>query len=266
MNYFSVTDLTAGYGEKTVLKSISFSLQKGEIMGILGANGSGKTTLIKAICNILPHKGSCVLNSAHLESLSPREMAKICSYIPQRSGISIDMPVIDVVLMGFNPVLKVLENPSDQMRKKAKDALSLVGLVGFDKSNYQSLSEGQKQLVILARTLVQNSKLLLLDEPESSLDFRFRYNMMHLISDWAKKEQGAVIMTLHDPSLALNECDKLLVLSESTVKNIISPKTDSLEKIESALQEIYGPVTITRCTNYSGKELFVMLPEQEGIF
>ena len=99
----AVNDLCAGYGKESVLKNISFSLVAGQLTGILGANGCGKTTLLKAICGILPHGGSCVLDGIKLEDCSPRELARRCSYIPQRSGITIDISVLDVVLMGFNP-------------------------------------------------------------------------------------------------------------------------------------------------------------------
>ena len=105
MSFFSVCHLTAGYGNGHVIRDISFELDGGCLMGVLGANGSGKTTMLKALCGILPHEGSCQLEETRLERLSPRQIAKLCSYIPQRSGISIDISVLDVVLMGFNPQL-----------------------------------------------------------------------------------------------------------------------------------------------------------------
>ena len=161
MNFFSVKHLTAGYGNGHVVKDISFDLNKGCLMGVLGANGSGKTTMLKAICGILPHEGNCLMNNTRLESLSVRQIAKLCSYIPQRSGISIDIPAIDVVLMGFNPQLGLLEHPSKNMQTSAMQALEQVGLAEKALTNYLHLSEGQKQLCILARTLVSGSKLLL---------------------------------------------------------------------------------------------------------
>ena len=99
MNFFTVNHLTAGYGSKSVLKDISFSLDRGCLLGILGANGSGKTTLLKALCNLLPHEGSCTLEGTPLEKLKPAQMAKLCGYIPQRSGISLHISALDVVLM-----------------------------------------------------------------------------------------------------------------------------------------------------------------------
>lgn len=263
MSLFFAKDITAGYGKQPVIKDVSFSLDSGCLMGVLGANGSGKTTLLKAICGILPHEGTCELDGTALETLSSRQMAKQCSYIPQRSGITIDISCLDVVLMGFNPQLGLLEHPNNEMREKAVQALALVGLSGKEEANYLHLSEGQKQLCILARTLVSGSKLLLLDEPESALDFRFRYQMLERLKAWLTEARRAAIVTLHDGMLALNDCDKLLLLSEGTVLGTIHPRLDPLDKMEPLLSGIYGPVTLQRCRNRGGREYLVMLKEDE---
>lgn len=262
MSFFSAVNITAGYDKKPVLQNISFELDKGCMMGILGANGSGKTTLLKAICGILPHEGSCVLEGDLLESLSVRQTAKLCSYIPQRSGISIDISVLDVVLMGFNPQLGLLEHPSKSMQTAALQALEQVGLGKKAHLNYQHLSEGQKQLCILARTLVAESKLLLLDEPESALDFRFRYQILELLRNWITKRQTSAIVTLHDPMLALNYCETLLILSEGRVLGTIHPRTDSLESMEQMLCNIYGTVSLQYAVTKNGHRQLIMLNEE----
>lgn len=261
MNFFSVNNLTAGYGKKPIVENLSFSLDSGNLLGIIGANGSGKTTLLKAVCGILPHSGSCILEETMLESLTPRQLARPCSYIPQRSGISLDISVLDVVLMGFNPWLGLLEHPTASMKEKAVKALVLAGLEGKEELNYLTLSEGQKQLCILARTLCCESRLLLLDEPESALDFRFRYQMLELLQGWLRDRHAAAIVTLHDPALALNYCDRLLLLSEGRILGTLCPKTDSFEKMESLLEQIYGKISLTRLQNRSGQEHLVMLRE-----
>lgn len=261
MEFFTVDNLTAGYGGKPVQEHISFSLESGCLLGILGANGSGKTTLLKALCNLLPHKGSCTLEGTVLEKLTPGQMAKLCGYIPQRSGISLDISTLDVVLMGFNPHLKLLERPNPAMREQAVHALELVGLAGKEPLNYQTLSEGQKQLCILARTLCTGSRLLFLDEPESALDFRFRYRMLELLQDWLTERPRAVIVSLHDPFLALNSCHKLLLLSEGKILGSLCPKTDPLHRMEELLSRIYGEISLTSCTDRSGGKHLVMLKE-----
>ena len=261
MSLFVANSISAGYGKQNVIENISFRLENGILMGVIGANGSGKTTLLKALCGILPHRGTCMLEQILLEELSARQIAKLVSYIPQRSGIGIDISALDVVLMGFNPRLGLLEHPTKKMKDAAIEALAQVGLGGKEETNYPHLSEGQKQLCILARTLVSGSKLLLLDEPESALDFCFRHRMLSLLRDWITKEKSSAIVTLHNPSLALNFCDKLLLLSDGGVLGVIEPKTDPLDKMEQMLSMVYGPVSLQRLQNRKGEAQIVMLRE-----
>ena len=165
--------------------------------------------------------------------------------------------------MGFNPQLGLLEHPTASMKKAAEKALKQVGLSGKEQTNYLHLSEGQKQLCILARTLVSDSKLLLLDEPESALDFRFRYQMLSLLRSFTAAGNRSAIVTLHDPALALNYCDKLILLSNGGVLGIIDPKADPLDKMEQMLSMVYGNISLQRVISRSGLSFLVMLKEED---
>ena len=261
MSSFHVNGLCAGYGDKRVIDRLSFSLESGRLMGVLGANGSGKTTLIRSICGILRHEGECTLEGVRLEGLSPRRLSRLCSYIPQRSGITIDISALDVVLMGFNPQLGLLAHPTSAMKQQALDALALAGIGDMAQRNYMHLSEGQKQLCILARTLVTQGRLLLLDEPESALDFRFRYHMLDVIRRWVVGESRFALVALHDPMLALNDCDELLLLKDGRSLGVIRPQSDPFDRMEEMLCELYGPVSLTRCADKSGRTHIIMLHE-----
>lgn len=263
MSLFTASGITVGYGRRNVLEDVSLSLEPGCLMGVLGANGCGKTTLLKAICGILPHGGHCQLEGTVLEDCSPRQLARLCSYIPQRSGITIDISTLDVVLMGFNPRLGLLEHPDRAMRQRAVQALAAVGLGGREEENYRQLSEGQKQLCILARTLISDSRMLLLDEPDSALDFHFRYQMLALLRQWLRERSSAAMVALHDGTLALNHCDQLLLLARGKALGVLHPRTDPLEDMEVLLSEIYGAVSLQRCRNRSGQDCLVMLKEDE---
>lgn len=263
MSFFTVEALAAGYGRRRILQEVSFGAEAGQMVGVLGANGSGKTTLLKAVCGILPHAGACTLDGRRLEGLSPRQLARRCSYIPQRSGISIDLSVLEVVLMGFNPQLALLEQPTPAMREQARAALARAGLAGREEENYLHLSEGQKQLCILARTLAAGGDLLLLDEPESALDFRRRYQMLELLRDWVRQGRRAAVVTLHDPALALNCCDRLVILAQGRVKAVLAPAADPLEEMERQLAAVYGAVSLCRCRDRAGRDQLVMLKELE---
>jgi len=261
MSFFTAERLSADYGGTQVLAGVSFDAKAGEMIAILGANGSGKTTLLKSICGILPHSGTCMLNGASLDGLPPRMLARVCSYIPQRSGIGIDISALDVVLMGFNPQLKLLEQPSRKMHEEAMLALRKVGLDERAKDNYLCLSEGQKQLCILARALVSQSSLLLLDEPESALDFRHRNRMISLIRRWISAGERCAIVALHDPQLALRHCDRLVLIDHGQTTDVLCPETDDILRMEQALRRIYGNIQLVRCTDRSGGSHLVMLNE-----
>lgn len=264
MSFFSANQLSVKYGKDIILQNLSFEIEAGCITGILGANGCGKTTLLKAICNILPHEGTCSLNNITLENLSAKDFSKLCGYIPQKSSITIDISVLDVVLMGFNPQLSLFAHPTEAMKLSAIQVLSLVGLSGKEETNYLHLSEGQKQLCIFARTLVSDHKLLLLDEPESALDFKYRYQMLSLLQNWVVDHERSVMVSLHDPFLALNYCDKILLLSDNSTLTTIYPKADSLPEMEKALTGIYGNISLHTCLNRYGQKQLVMLKEEDA--
>ena len=125
------------------------------------------------------------------------------------------------------------------------------------------MSEGQKQLCILARTLVTNSSLLLLDEPESALDFRYRHRLLQIIREWIGPDQRCALVALHDPMLALNGCDDLLILKDGRKMGILHPGTDSFERMEEMLCAVYGRVSLVSCEDRTGRRHIVMLKEGE---
>ena len=215
MNLLTVTNLSAGYAGKQVIKDISFFVAPKTIVGILGANGCGKTTLIKAIANLLPHTGSCQLDDTYLENASPRQLALLCGYIPQKSGISIDLTLLDVVLMGFNPKLSLLQSPTEQMKKEAFDALCSVGLGSRKDDNFQQLSEGQKQLCLLARTFVLKRRLLLLDEPTAALD-PIAENDIYM--KYSEMTQGKTSMFISHRLASTRFCDRIIFVADGGVK------------------------------------------------
>ena len=141
--------------------------------------------------------------------------------------------------------------------------LARVGLAGREEENYRQLSEGQRQLCILARTLAAGAGLLLLDEPESALDLRHRTRMLALLRRWVQTGRRGALAALHDPGLALNGCDRLLVLADGRVQTVLDPAADSLDRMEAALSALYGPVSLQRCRSRSGTEQIVLLKEPE---
>lgn len=259
MNLLQVEGLSAGYGKKKCVQDVSMQIPKGKLIGILGPNGCGKSTLLKALCKGISYTGTVKLEEKQLCDYSEQQLARLCAYVPQQSGLSIDISALEVVLMGFHPYLKLLENPSWEMRKRAKEMLSKVGLGEQIESNYMELSEGQKRLCILARALVADASLLLMDEPDAALDFNMRNTLVQMVGERVRERQGGGIIAVHDTNLALAHCDQIYLMSEGSFKHEIRPKEDSVSDMEAKLSSIYGPVRLLTYDQENGKKQLVMV-------
>lgn len=264
MSLINIENISAGYTKENIIEAVSFEIKENELVGILGANGSGKSTLIKAICNILPHTGKVKTNGKVIEELKVAEIASIISYIPQQSGINIDISVFDVVMMGFNSRLNVFEKPDAIMKKTALDTIDLLGLKDKTYANYMLLSEGQKQLTILARALVSDGMFLVFDEPESALDFNVRVKTIKRIKEWIETKKRCGLVILHDVMLALNNCDRVFLLKDKRIAYEIDLHNESIESIEKKLSSIYGDISLFKVKTKDGKNNFVMLFESEA--
>lgn len=257
----SLQNISVGYGKKVIVKNVSFKIPPGRFCALLGLNGSGKTTLLKAIMGILPLKsGTCAVNGINCHNLSEYQRARFISYIPQRHSKLIGVRVLDVVMMGFYSTLGILEFPSNKNTEAALFVLEKMDLKKLAYEDFSRLSEGQKQMVILSRTLIQNTPVMLMDEPDSALDFLNRHWMLTEVRDLIHKEEKVGIMTLHDPGLALGYCDYIILIQEGEIvaeldlfaaggKDKIEKinkinKINEIEKIKKFLSQIYGDITL----------------------
>lgn len=263
MSLMEVKNISAGYSRKMVVENISFEIKEGELIGLLGVNGSGKSTLIKAICNIIGHSGQVVINNTSIEGLKTAELAKIISYVPQQSGIGIDISVLSVVMMGFNSKLRLFEQPTEDMYNKAKAVINLVGLSDVINKNYMLLSQGQKQMVILARALVGQGNMIVMDEPESALDYNIRYKSMNIVKDWIRTDKRAGLVILHDIMLALNNCDRLILLKDKHISDIVDLHNDTIEVMENKLSKIYGNISLVEAVGKNKLRKLIMLCDVE---
>lgn len=261
--YFEVQNVSAGYGNKEIIHEINFGVEPNTLTALIGPNGCGKTTLLKSIVNLIDYRGKCLLHGEDLKELSVRKLARKISYIPQRSGIHVSMSVLDVVLMGFNPVLKLLERPNKKQKERAMEAIRSVGISEYMYMDYLTLSEGQKQLVLLARTMIEDTDLLILDEPDSALDFQNKHKVLNILKQMTVNEGKAGILCLHDPAVALEFCHQIVVMKAGKIIDVLHPQKDSYERMEHALQEIYGNVTLNKCMDRNGNTHIVLLWEGE---
>jgi len=243
----NVSDVSISYGKREVVHRVSASISDGEFCALLGLNGSGKSTLLKGICGLIPvENGTCTINGMEYLRFHEKQRAKLLSYIPQRMMSLEKVPVEDVVCMGFNASLKFFQSPGKREKQLALEALRQVNMEGYAKRDIDTLSEGQKQLIVLARAIVQNAPVMLLDEPDSALDFKNKHMVLEKVSHIIHSEKRAGLITLHDPNFAMQYCDRLFLLKDGNLITQINMHSCRREEIQEKLSIIYGNIDVIR--------------------
>ncbi|WP_027625960.1 ABC transporter ATP-binding protein [Clostridium lundense] len=194
-----------------ILKDINFSLCEGEIMTILGQNGVGKTTLLKCITGILKWKSGSTLINGELINLN--NGIKKMGYVPQAHPINFAYTVKEMILMGRASYIGLFSTPSKEDKLMAEEVMKDIGILHLKNRECSKLSGGQLQLVFIARALVSEPKILVLDEPESHLDFKNQLIMLDIIKNLTKTRGLACIFNTHYPEHALKISDKTLMIS-----------------------------------------------------
>lgn len=239
----TVENLQFSYGNgPDILKGVSFSLEDGQTMAILGNNGAGKSTMLKCFNGILPAKhGSVCMDGQDLLQMPGREIAKRMAFVAQHVPDT-QMTVHDVVMLGRRPYMRWGFTEDDhQIVHEAMDQLGLTSLRGRFLSQ---LSGGERQKAILARALAQQPKILLLDEPTSSLDLQNQYQVLEIVRDICHTTGITAIIVIHDLNLALRFCDRFLLLRDGLVYRY----GDASILDRNAILDVYGvhaePVTV----------------------
>ena len=221
-------------GYPQVLNDVSFDIEPGKFLAILGNNGVGKSTLLKCFNHILkPDAGEVLLDGQNLLKMSGREVAKQVAFVSQ-SVPSTQMTVHDVVMLGRRPYMKWGFTPEDHAI--VHEAMDRMGLNAMRGRFLGQLSGGEKQKVMLARALAQQPKALLLDEPTSALDIQNQYQVLKIVRNICHKDNMVAVVVIHDLNLALRFCDQFLLLKDGKVYR----HGDRSILDSTALKEVYG--------------------------
>ena len=229
--------LAIGYPGHEVGSGIEVGAGPGEVLCLLGPNGSGKTTLFKTLLGLIPARGGEVLLGGRtLGSLARTEIATRAAYVPQAHAAPFAYPVLEVVLMGRTARLGLFSQPGEADREAALDALARLRIEDLAGSDYTRLSGGQRQLVLIARALVQETPVLVMDEPTASLDFGNQTLVLREIAGLAA-DGLTVILSTHDPDHAFAVGTGVALLHEGRVRATGAPQ-DALTA--DALSAVYG--------------------------
>jgi len=223
------------YGTRSVLKEVSFTVNKGEICSLLGNNGAGKSTLLKCILGFLrPGRGRVFLDGKDLSSMNRTELARRMGYVPQMDMIPARLTVFDTILMGRRPHIIWEARPRDL--EVVGSVIETLGLQELSLRYLDELSGGELQKVAIARALAQEPEILLLDEPTSNLDPKNEVEVMEIVK-YAVEERGmAALIAIHDVNLALRFSDRFVLLKDGCVLASGGPEVI----VPTSLKEVYG--------------------------
>jgi ABC-type Mn2+/Zn2+ transport system ATPase subunit len=231
-------NVSLGYGKKDVLSNLNFGVFKNDFLGIVGPNGAGKSTILKAILGILKPKTGKITFSTGIQ-----KKVKI-GYVPQRGTLDVIYPitVLDMVLMGEYRQIGCFKPIGDSHKKKAFDALDHLGITDLAQNLFSDLSGGQKQRALIARAIISEPEILILDEPTDGLDLESQQAIMNLITHFFKEHQIAILLVSHHLNLVINYARRIALIEKGTfqiggIENILT---------QTNLRQIYNiPLTIT---------------------
>ena len=245
------------YGEGEVLRGVSFSAGPGDLVAVLGPNGVGKSTLFGCLLGVLhPQKGVVLLNGHDAVKLSGAEIAREIAYIPQSVSVTYNYTVLDTVLMGATHQIGLFAAPKKEQADKAMAALESLGIGHLAQRGVAKISGGERQLTLLARALVQDARVLLMDEPTANLDYGNAFRVMQRIQ--ALGAQGyTVVFSTHEPNHALRYATRVLALSGGSV---LADGVPGAVLTEELLTALYGVGVAVRSVRVEDSEMRVSIP------
>ncbi|MCQ0111238.1 iron complex transport system ATP-binding protein [Zhouia amylolytica] len=215
-----VKDLSVGYSVRgkdlIIAKDINFSLQPGELIGIVGANGVGKSTLLRTLAKIQPKlNGEIEINGKNILKYKPLELASELSLVLTEKIPSKNITVIELIALGRQPYTNWIGALNKNDIRKIKEAIALVNLQELENKKCYELSDGQLQKVMISRALAQDTSLIILDEPTTHLDIYHKAYILKILKKIAFETGKTILFSSHEIDLAIQLCDKMLVMSKN---------------------------------------------------
>lgn len=253
----ALKSLAFGYRGHEIGRGVDLSLRSGEVLALLGANGAGKTTLFKTMLGLLPvQAGAVLLDGRPLSAWSRRERALRIAYVPQAHAAPFPFTVRDVVLMGRAAHLSAFALPGARDRAIADAALENLGIARLADTPATEISGGERQLALIARTLAQEARIIVMDEPTANLDYGNQMRLLAHIRRLAAKGL-AIVLSTHNPDHALQAADRVALLKDGRLAALGTPR-ETLTP--AALRDLYGIDVVIG--SVPGSDALVCAPQQ----
>jgi len=249
--------VSAGYNSTPVVAEISFAVSDGQFVGLVGPNGSGKSTVVRVMSRVLrPWAGRVILDDRNLYQLSARQAARRIAVVPQDSGYYFDYTVLEIVLMGRSPHLGRFALEGTRDYAAAEKAMRLTGITHLAARPVTATSGGERQRVAIARSLAQQPRLLVLDEPTAHLDINHQIEVLDLVRALNREQGVAVVVVMHDLNLAAQYCDHMLLLHQGRLLADGSPQqVITAQRVRQA----YGAEVTVKSHPLTGRPYFTLL-------
>jgi iron complex transport system ATP-binding protein len=258
MTRLNVDNLSFSYGDADAISDVTLDVKRGEFVGLIGPNGSGKSTVLKSLYRALkPDRGTVMLDGEDLYTLSHKQSAQKLGVVGQENDVPFDFLVEEIVAMGRSPHKKLFDADTPADRQIVHHALEHLGMESMAKRSYLNLSGGEKQRVLIARVIAQETDFLLLDEPTNHLDISYQLQ----IFDFVRRLQVTVLSAIHDLNMAALYCDRLFVLKEGRV--VLSGTPESVLTPEN-IMDVYGVRCDTVVHPVTGKLNITYIPAAAG--
>ena len=250
MAILEIQDITAGYGNGDIIKNISFSLNKGEFLSVLGRNGSGKSTMIKAIQGLLKDiSGKILVDGKEMLSYKPRELAQKMAYVPQLFEVSFEFTVEEIILMGRYVHQGKFTGITAEDKGIIEEIMDLTEITRLKDKIIAHLSGGERQRVFIARALAQDTPLLFLDEPSAHLDINYQVEIYQILKRLQEEKNKTILTAEHNINLAVPYSQRLLFLKNGRIHSLGSP----IELItKQNIQEVFHTDVDVRKNLHSG--------------
>lgn len=250
-------NMSFGYDEKLILEDINLEINEPGLLCILGPNGVGKTTIVKNMNKLLkPKSGHVFVNGTDVSTMSHLDVARVMAFVPNSSNSVFSMTVGEFILMGRHP--RAGYTTSDRDIAVVDSAIEILGLQEFAERDVRQLSAGQTQRVLIARGLVQEPEILILDEPTSNLDVKYQMDVMKFLKAYARDRKIVVIMVCHDLNITAAYADRVLLLYG---KNVYADGKASEVLTADNIKTVYN--VNAEVTDYDGVPQIRLIPEYE---